>query len=99
MDLIWLVIPAAVGLFVLRTWLIARKLKLASETPWLADARALREAKDGLRAHRDRLEEAVAASKEHLKAAKALRRVAIPPRRPVKGVDAMVKDFLPERRL
>lgn len=95
----WLLIPAAVGLFALRTVLIARKLKLASKDATLADARALREAKAGLRAHRDHLEEALAAPGQHLRAAKELGRAAMSPARPSKGVDAIVEDFLPDRRL
>ena len=100
MDLVWLLIPAAVGLFVLRTVLIARKLKLAAKNPSPADLRALREAQHSLRAHRDHLRDAVAQPKEHLAAAKGLSRVpSFRPRSPPIGLDAMVEDFLPERRL
>ena len=95
----WLVIPAAVGIFVLRTVLIARKLRLASHGATAADARALREAKKDLRAHRDHYEEALAAPARHLRAAKELGRTAISQSRPSRGVDAIVEDFLPERRL
>lgn len=100
MDLVWLVIPVAVGIFVLRTLLIARKLKLAAKEPAAADLRALRDAKRTLRVHRDHLEGAVAAPREHLAAAKGLSR--LPPvraRSPSTGLDSMVEDFLPERRL
>lgn len=95
----WLVIPAAVGLFVLRTLMIARKLKNAARYATPAETEALRDAKAGLRAHRDHLESAVAAPKLHLAAAKELGRSALAPSRPAKGLDAMVEDFLPERRL
>jgi len=99
-DLVWLVIPAAVGIFVLRTVLIARKLKLAAKMPSAADVRALREAKRALRVHREHLEDAVAAPKQHLAAAKGLSRLNGPrARAPSTGMDAMVEDFLPERRL
>ena len=50
MDLLWLVIPAAIAIFVLRTIVMARSLKAAAANPTLADARALRAAKIG-RAH------------------------------------------------
>lgn len=99
MDLLWLLIPAAVGLFALRTVLIARKLKFAATSATDADARALREAKAGLHAHRDHLTDAIAAPKQHLAAAKALPKSAIAPARPGRALDAMVEDFLPERRL
>lgn len=99
MDLLWLVIPAAVGLFALRTVLIARKLKLAARGATAADRRALREAKVGLRVHRDHLEGAKAAPAQHLAAAKDLRRAALVQSRPSRGLDAMVEDFLPDRRL
>ncbi len=100
MDLVWLVIPAAVGLFVLRTVLIARKLKLAAQDPTAADRRALRDAKRALKDHRARLEDVRAAPSQHLAEAKGLSRLAIPRVRPPSaGVDAMVEDFLPERRL
>lgn len=99
MDLVWLVIPAAVGIFALRTVLIARKLKLAARDATVADAKALRDAQAGLRAHREHLEGARAAPGQHLAAAKQLGRSALTPIRPAKGVDAMVEDFLPERRL
>ncbi len=72
MDLLWLVIPAAIAIFVLRTIVMARSLKAAAADPTLADARALRAAKRSLKAHRDRLNEAVAQPKGHLDAAKRL---------------------------
>lgn len=99
MDLVWLVIPAAVGLFALRTLLIARRLKAAAQSPTLVDLRALREAKESLRAHREHLDAAVASPREHLAAARVLSRVPrARPRTPVSGMDAMVEDFLPDRR-
>ncbi len=100
MDLVWLLIPAAVGLFALRTVMIARRLKQAAKDPSLADRRALREAQRSLRVHRELLQDAVAKPKEHLAAAKGLSRTASPrARAPATGLDAMVEDFLPERRL
>lgn len=98
MDLLWLVIPAAVGLFALRTLLIARKLKQAAGNATEADRRALRDARESLRAHRGHLEEAMAAPRAHLAAAKQLRRSALAPPKPSGGLDAMVADYLPERR-
>ncbi len=95
----WLVIPAAVGLFALRTVLIARKLKLAAQTATPAETEALRDAKAGLKAHREHLRAAIAAPKGHLAAAKELGRNAMASAHPAKGLDAMVEDFLPERRL
>ena len=93
-------IPAAVGIFVLRTLLIARKLKLAAQEARSADLIALRQAKQGMRVHRDHVEAAVAAPKEHLAAAKRLSRVPRSrARSPPTALDAMVEDFLPERRL
>lgn len=100
MDLVWLVIPAAVGLFVLRTVLIARKLKQAGSNATVADRIALREAQDSLQSHRDHLTTAIASPKQHLDAAKALARPPHPHARAQgRGLDAMVEDFLPERRL
>lgn len=100
MDLVWLLIPAALGLFALRTVLIARKLKLAAKEPSLADLRALREARRSLGAHREHLQEAVASPKAHLAAAKGLSRVPSPrARSPATGLDAIVEDVLPEGRL
>ncbi len=100
MDLVWLVIPAAVGLFVLRTVLIARKLKLAAKSASPADFGALREAQRSLRTHRDHLREAVARPKEHLATAKGLARISrVRDRSSPTGLDAMVEEFLPERRL
>ncbi len=95
----WLVIPAAVAIFALRTLMIARKLKLAAQTATVADTEALRDAKSGLQAHREHLRAAVAAPRAHLAAAKELGRTAMAPTRPAKGLDAMVEDFLPDRRL
>lgn len=98
--MVWLVIPAAAGIFVLRTLLIARKLKLAAREPGSVDVLALREARQRLRVHREHLEDAVASPKEHLAAAKGLARVPRSrARTPTTGLDAMVEDFLPERRL
>ncbi len=99
MDLVWLVVLAAVGIFALRTVMIARKLKLASQGATIADAKALRDAKAGLTAHRDHLEDAIAAPRQHLAAAKELGRTPKPTLRPATGLDAMVEDFLPDRRL
>ncbi|HYM40429.1 MAG TPA: hypothetical protein VEY12_09890 [Thermoplasmata archaeon] len=100
MDLVWLVIPAAVGLFVLRTFWIARKLKHAAKSASAADGLALRAAQRALGVHREHLHDAVARPKEHLAAAKALSRVpTVRARSPSTGLDAMVEDFLPERRL
>ncbi len=78
MDLLWLVIPAAIAIFVLRTIVMARSLKAAAANPTLADARAFRAAKRSLKAHRDRLNEAVAQPKGHLDAAKRLATVPKP---------------------
>lgn len=98
--MVWLLIAAALGLFALRTAMIARKLKQAARDPSLADLRALRDAKRSLRAHHELLKEAVAQPKAHLAAAKGLSRLAaVRARSPPTGLDAMVEDFLPERRL
>lgn len=98
--MVWLLIPAAVGFFVLRTVMIARKLKQTAKDPSLADLRALRDAKRSLRVHRELLQDAVAQPKEHLAAAKGLSRIpSARARTPPSGLDAMVEDFLPERRL
>lgn len=78
MDLLWLVIPVAIAIFVLRTIVMARSLKAAAANPTLADERALRAAKRSLKAHRDRLDEAVAQPKGHLEAAKRLATVPKP---------------------
>ncbi len=100
MDVVWLLIPAALGLFALRTVMIARRLKQAAKNPSLADLRALRDAKRSLRVHREFLQDAVAKPREHLAAAKGLsRRTPTRARAPATGLDAMVEDFLPERRL
>ncbi len=71
----WLLIPAAIAAFLLRTVMIARRLRVAAENPSPADLRAFRQAKDSLRAHREHLEEAVAGTKQHLRQA---RRVSAP---------------------
>ncbi len=99
MEFLWLVIPAALALFALRTLLIGRKLRLAAAVSMPSDARALRVAKEGLAVHKDHLDRALAAPKEHLAAAKGLSRSAPARARASKGVDAIVQDFLPERRL
>ncbi len=99
MDLVWLLIPAAVGLFALRTVLIARELKQAAKDASLADRRALRDAQRSLRVHREHLQAAVEKPREHLAAAKGLARLPARARAPATGLDAMVEDFLPERRL
>ncbi len=99
MDLVWLVVPAALGIFALRTVMIARRLKLAAQSAAPADTKALRDAKAALTAHRDHLEAAVASPKRSLAAAKGAGRTAMAPLRPARGLDAMVEDFLPERRL
>ncbi|HKZ89801.1 MAG TPA: hypothetical protein VJ300_06045 [Thermoplasmata archaeon] len=91
MDLMWLVIPAAIGLFLARTILIARRLKVAAANPTLADARALREAKRSLRAHRVELDSAVAGTHAHLESAKRLARTRAP-RAPSSRVERMVED-------
>lgn len=72
MDLVVLVIPAAILLFVVRTFMIARSLKAAAANPTLADVRAFRAAKRTLKAHHDRLDEALAEPGNHLAAAKRL---------------------------
>ena len=72
MDLVVLVIPAAILLFVVRTLMIARSLKAAAANPTLADVRAFRAAKRSLKAHHDRLDEALAEPARHLAAAKRL---------------------------
>ncbi len=99
MDLVWLLIPAAVGILLLRTAMIARRLKLAASNPTAQDMRALREAKRGLRAHREHLQEAVASPARHLEAARGLSRLpSARTRPPATGLDAMVEEFLPDRR-
>ncbi len=98
MDLIWLLIPAAVGLFALRVVMIGRRLKAASQVPSLADARTLSDAKEGLSAHREHLDVAIASPKAHLDTAKQLARV--PPSSVARSrMDRMVEDYLPDRRL
>ncbi len=100
MDIVWLALLAAVGVFVLRTLLIARRLKQAAKEPTKVDLQALRDAKQALHVHRDLLQNAVASPKEHLAAAKGLSRLpAVRARAPATGLDAMVEDFLPEQRL
>jgi hypothetical protein len=81
-DPLWLVIPAAVGIFLMRTLFIARRLKTAAANPTLADVRALRDAKRSLNAHREILDEAVASTKGHLEAAKRLAHPDARPGRP-----------------
>ncbi len=99
MDLTWLVIPVAVSLFLARTAMIARKLKIAAANPTLADTRALREARRSLKAHRGKLDEAVASAKGHLEAAKGLSRVPSPRARvPESRVARMVEDSAPTRK-
>lgn len=90
-------LPAA--LFLLRALAIARRLKRASEAATAADVRELRQAREALRAHRAHLRDDVAAPRTHLAAARDLRRSAVRPARAPKGLDRMVEDFLPERRL
>lgn len=99
MDLLWLVIPAALGVFAVRAILIARRLRLAAGNATEAERRGLRDARRGLSAHRGHLEDAKASASTHLADAKRLRRTAASPRRARHGVDAMVEDFLPARRL
>jgi len=97
LDLLWLAIPAAIAIFVVRVVLIARSLRAAARNPTLADVRALREAKRSLGEHRERLGKAKAAGKEHLATAKRLGRAPVP--RPRKShVDQMVEAFLPNER-
>jgi len=99
-DLTWLIIPLAVGVFTLRTILIGRRLKIAASNPTLTDVRAFREAKQNLQAHRKELDAAVASPKAHLASAKRLSRLSPPrSRTPGSTLDRMVEDFLPERRL
>ena len=74
----WLVIPAAIGLFLVRTVMLARRLKIAAANPTLADARALREAKLALKAHHAELRSAISATKGHLEAARRLARAPSP---------------------
>lgn len=99
MDLTWLIILLAVGVFTLRTVMIGRRLKLAASNPALTDVRAFREAKQSLQAHRKELDAAVASPKAHLASAKRLSRLS-PPRSHAPGstLDRMVEEFLPERR-
>lgn len=98
-DLSWLVIPAAVGIFLVRTLMIARRLKIAAANPTLADVRALREAKHRLKAHRVELDAAITSTKGHLLAAKRLSRPATPRvRRRESRIARMVEDPSPMRR-
>lgn len=78
MDLLWLVIPAAIVLFLVRTLIIARSLKAAAANPTLADIRAFRAAKRSLKSHRDRLNDVVGQPKGYLEAAKRLATVPKP---------------------
>ncbi len=99
-DIVWLALLAALGIFILRTLLIARRLKQAAKEPGKADLQALRDAKQALRVHRELLQDAVASPKAHLAAAKGLSRLpSVRARTPPTGLDAMVEDFLPEQRL
>lgn len=98
-DWTWLLIPAAVGLFLVRTVIIARKLKRAAANPTLADLRAFREAKRSLNGHRERLQEAVSNRRVHLEAAKSLSRVPSPRvREPESRLARMVERFAPDRK-
>jgi len=78
MDLLWLVIPAAILLFVVRAWMIARSLKAAAANPTLAEKHAIRSAKRGLSTHHDELHASVARPEHHLEAAKRLAMVPRP---------------------
>jgi len=94
----WLVIPAAVGLFLVRTVMLARGLKIAAANPTLADTRALREAKRALKAHRAELESAVSSTKGHLAAAKRLARApSTDGRSKASGVKRTVEDAFVSR--
>lgn len=78
MDLLWLVIPGAIVLFIVRTLMIARSLKAAAANPTLADIRGLRAAKRSLGAHKEMLEAALGQPSVHLDAAKRLAAVPKP---------------------
>lgn len=99
MDLTWLVIPVAMGLFLARTAMLARRLKLAAANPTLADRRAFREAQRSLNLHRTKLEAAVAERRTHLEAERRLSRP-----RPSRGrasesrVARMVEESMGTRR-
>jgi len=93
----WLVIPAAVGIFLVRTLFIARRLKTAAANPTFADVRALREAKRSLNVHREQLDQAVASTKGHLEAAKRLAHPNARPERPSQ-ITRIVEDASPARR-
>ncbi len=94
----WLVIPAAVGLFLVRTVMLARRLKSAAANPTLADTTALREAKRSLKAHRAELGNAISAAKGHLEAAKRLARAPSPDgRSKASGVRRTVEDAFVSR--
>jgi len=96
-DLVVLVIPAAILLFLVRTLMIARSLKAAAANPTLADVRTLRAAKRSLKAHHDRLDEALAEPGNHLAAAKRL--ATVPKRRTsTRSSRAPAGDLLVERR-
>lgn len=99
MDLTWLIIPLAVGVFALRAVMLARRLKTAARDPTLADIRAHKDARQNLRVHREELDAVLASPKAHLASAKRLsRRPAERSRRESSNLDRMVEDFLPERR-
>ncbi|MGQ0798322.1 MAG: hypothetical protein ACT4OI_10750 [Methanobacteriota archaeon] len=98
MDPMWLVIPVAVGLFLARTVMLARRLKIAAANPTLSDVRALRDAKRSLTAHRGELGNAIAAAKGHLEAAKRLARApSHDGRSKPSGVARVVEDALVSR--
>ncbi len=79
--------------------MIARSLKAAAANPTLGDVRAFREAKRSLRAHHDRLSEAVAQPKGHLEAAKRLATVPKPRASThTTRLPPIIEDRVPERR-
>ncbi|MCI4371911.1 MAG: hypothetical protein L3J78_04605 [Thermoplasmata archaeon] len=97
MDILWLVIPAAILLFVVRTIMIARSLKTAAGNPTLANVRALHTAKRDLKVHRTLLHDVVAQPKGHLDAAK--RMAAVPKPRATKRAyrEVAVEDAAAQR--
>ena len=99
MDLTWLILPAAVGVFALRTVLIGWRLKAAAREPSLADLRAFKDAKQDLQTPRRELDAAIASPKAHLASAKRLSRPSADGAR-ARGsnLDRMVEEFLPEHR-
>jgi len=98
-DLLWLVFPAAVGLFLLRTVMIARRLKAAMRNPSLSDVHGLREAKGHLTAHREHLEAAAASPRIYLAAAKGLGAIPRPRGFGPRAVrEPFMEDALPGRR-